>query len=443
MGEAMKGVTKAMGQMNRQMNLPALQKIMQEFEKQNEKMEMVSEVMGDAIDDALEGDEEEEETEELVSQVLDEIGINMNSELLNAPSSVVAAPAAQNKVAQVEATGNDDSGIDSDLQSSPIAWQTHMGQDWTTTYPEFCSEQNKRLHDRLSPTLYPGLSSPEIISPETPCPVRQLNARSERIALMEGGKGLEMKETSSEVVVSIFRETESLKTSSSSLEITNSSPTPNRPPIISVGSVTQRRSIARSAYSKPKSRLVELSYPINSHLVEESSQFVSSSSPSSPTRKTNAGTPKENVKTDPVAPKATLMVSQGGEDDDDEDVYTTTNLKLDENPLNCWQNEASCNLEFGSLDMVYWYVDGEETFLVKLLASSFMLRDSLTGFKNLYSITTQKRFLSSIAFRKLLPVSPLTTGGSKPTRKFDVKASLKECDDRIDQGYSIDFHGDP
>lgn len=81
MGEAMKAVTKAMGTMNRQMNLPSLQKIMQEFERQNEKMEMVSEVMGDAIDDALEGDEEEEETEELVSQVLDEIGIDMNQEV--------------------------------------------------------------------------------------------------------------------------------------------------------------------------------------------------------------------------------------------------------------------------------------------------------------------------------------------------------------------------
>ena len=78
----MKGVTKAMGQMNRQMNLPSLQKIMQEFEMQNEKMEMVTEVMGDAIDDALEGDDEEEETEGLVSQVLDEIGIDINSEVL-------------------------------------------------------------------------------------------------------------------------------------------------------------------------------------------------------------------------------------------------------------------------------------------------------------------------------------------------------------------------
>ncbi|KAF8034047.1 hypothetical protein BT93_C0356 [Corymbia citriodora subsp. variegata] len=117
MGEAMKGVTKAMGQMNRQMNLPSLQKIMQEFERQNERMEMTSEVMGDAIDDALEGDEEEEETEDLVNQVLDEIGIDVNQELVNAPSTAVAAPAAKAKVAQVEATASEDSGIDSDLQA--------------------------------------------------------------------------------------------------------------------------------------------------------------------------------------------------------------------------------------------------------------------------------------------------------------------------------------
>ncbi|EEF41013.1 vacuolar protein sorting-associated protein 2 homolog 1 [Ricinus communis] len=118
MGEAMKGVTKAMGQMNRQMNLPSLQRIMLEFERQNEKMEMVTEVMGDAIDDALEGDEEEEETEELVNQVLDEIGININNELVNAPSAAVSAPAAKNKVAQAESTGtHDESGIDDDLQA--------------------------------------------------------------------------------------------------------------------------------------------------------------------------------------------------------------------------------------------------------------------------------------------------------------------------------------
>lgn len=44
----------AMGAMNRQMNMPALQKIMRDFEMQNERMEMTSDVMGDAIDDAFE-----------------------------------------------------------------------------------------------------------------------------------------------------------------------------------------------------------------------------------------------------------------------------------------------------------------------------------------------------------------------------------------------------
>ncbi|PWA85343.1 SNF7 family protein [Artemisia annua] len=77
MGEAMKGVTKAMGKMNKQMNLPTLQKIMREFEKQNEKMEM----------------------------------------LLNAPLETVSTPAAKNKVPEAEAPTTDDDGLDSDLQA--------------------------------------------------------------------------------------------------------------------------------------------------------------------------------------------------------------------------------------------------------------------------------------------------------------------------------------
>lgn len=47
-------MVQAMGMMNKQMNMPALQKIMREFERQNERMEMTSEMMGDAIDDAFE-----------------------------------------------------------------------------------------------------------------------------------------------------------------------------------------------------------------------------------------------------------------------------------------------------------------------------------------------------------------------------------------------------
>eukprot|EP00897_Mesotaenium_endlicherianum_P004402 jgi/Mesen1/3990/ME000210S03231 len=121
MAEAMKGVTKAMGQMNKQLNLPALQKIMQEFERQNEKMEMTSEVMGDAIDDVMEGDDEEEETEDLVNQVLDEIGVDLDAQLVATPATAAQPAAAQpaGKVAQATAAGGggDDPGIDSDLQA--------------------------------------------------------------------------------------------------------------------------------------------------------------------------------------------------------------------------------------------------------------------------------------------------------------------------------------
>lgn len=49
MAQAMKGVTKAMGNMNKQMKLPEIQKIMMEFEKQSEIMDMKEEMMEDAI----------------------------------------------------------------------------------------------------------------------------------------------------------------------------------------------------------------------------------------------------------------------------------------------------------------------------------------------------------------------------------------------------------
>ncbi|CAG8438161.1 571_t:CDS:2 [Ambispora leptoticha] len=50
MAEAMKGATKAMKSMNRQMNLPAIQKIMMEFEKESELMDMKEDMMNDLVD---------------------------------------------------------------------------------------------------------------------------------------------------------------------------------------------------------------------------------------------------------------------------------------------------------------------------------------------------------------------------------------------------------
>lgn len=120
MADAMKGATKAMGLMNKRMNLPAIQAVMREFEKQNERMEMTSEVMGDAIDDAMGGEDEEEETDELIGQVLDEIGISMNEKFMAAsvPTTAQAAatPAAPQPVA-AEAMEAGGGGIDMDLQA--------------------------------------------------------------------------------------------------------------------------------------------------------------------------------------------------------------------------------------------------------------------------------------------------------------------------------------
>ncbi|KAF4662441.1 Charged multivesicular body protein 2A [Perkinsus chesapeaki] len=93
MARSMKGCTQAMIRMNKQLNLPQLQKIMQEFQEETEKMGLTEEVMGDTIDDVLGevGDEEEEEA--IVGQVLEEIGVDMNEVLANAPGS--ALPSGQ------------------------------------------------------------------------------------------------------------------------------------------------------------------------------------------------------------------------------------------------------------------------------------------------------------------------------------------------------------
>jgi len=77
MMQSMKGATSLLGSMNRQMNLPALQRIAMEFEKENDIMDQRQEMMDDAIDDVT-GVEDEEEGEEVVNQVLDEIGVDLN-----------------------------------------------------------------------------------------------------------------------------------------------------------------------------------------------------------------------------------------------------------------------------------------------------------------------------------------------------------------------------
>ncbi|KAK1280517.1 hypothetical protein QJS04_geneDACA014947 [Acorus gramineus] len=86
----MKGASKAMAAMNKEM-APAKQiKVMKEFQKQSAQMDMTIEMMSECIDETLDKDEAEEETEELTNQVLDEIGVDIASQLSSAPKGRIA-----------------------------------------------------------------------------------------------------------------------------------------------------------------------------------------------------------------------------------------------------------------------------------------------------------------------------------------------------------------
>ncbi|KAI3443582.1 hypothetical protein Pfo_000247 [Paulownia fortunei] len=105
-----------------------------------------------------------------------------------------------------------------------------------------------------------------------------------------------------------------------------------KPPI---GPAMRRRTLTKSAYSKPKSRIVEPPYPSNSKPAEQNAQtappkspYINSPNVASPSLKANSTTPKTSA---PITPRTPLMASVGGDndDDDDDDVYKTENLKLD------------------------------------------------------------------------------------------------------------------
>lgn len=91
MMQSMKGATSLLGSMNRQMNLPALQRIAMEFEKENDIMDQRQEMMDDAIDDVT-GLEDEEEGEDVVREVLDEIGVDLGQAVSAAPVFFFLSP---------------------------------------------------------------------------------------------------------------------------------------------------------------------------------------------------------------------------------------------------------------------------------------------------------------------------------------------------------------
>ncbi|KAL3522925.1 hypothetical protein ACH5RR_015759 [Cinchona calisaya] len=95
----MKGATKAMTAMNKEMAPAKQAKVIKEFQKQSSQLDMTIEMMSESIDETLDKDEAEEETEELTNQVLDEIGVDIASQLSSAPKGRIAAKKVDNATA--------------------------------------------------------------------------------------------------------------------------------------------------------------------------------------------------------------------------------------------------------------------------------------------------------------------------------------------------------
>lgn len=97
---AMKNVSRTLGMLSNQIKLPQLQASLQKYMQQSEEMEMKTEMINDALGDVLDDDDDAED--ELIQKVMDEVGLDFNENLVDAP--------AKKQEAQVE----DD--VDKDLQ---------------------------------------------------------------------------------------------------------------------------------------------------------------------------------------------------------------------------------------------------------------------------------------------------------------------------------------
>ncbi|XP_071716304.1 mechanosensitive ion channel protein 10-like [Rutidosis leptorrhynchoides] len=120
-------------------------------------------------------------------------------------------------------------------------------------------------------------------------------------------------------------------------------PSPNRPPKIpNPETLTRRKTLARSVYSKPKSRFGEQKTLIDHNMFDEMPEQAGQTSNSplrsnrasprfgGPTAASSRGTPsKETIRTVSITPKTPLMASPGpaGNVDEDEEIYKKVNIR--------------------------------------------------------------------------------------------------------------------
>lgn len=113
MAGAMATTTKTMQAVNKKMDPQKTMQTLQNFQKETAKMDMTEEMMNDTLDEIFDGSDDEEESHDIVSQVLDEIGIEISGKMAHAPSAGRKQPSA----ATSKADGISDEEIERQLKA--------------------------------------------------------------------------------------------------------------------------------------------------------------------------------------------------------------------------------------------------------------------------------------------------------------------------------------
>lgn len=95
----MAGAARAMQAVNSSPSMAHITQTLAEFDKQNQMMEMAD----DLLDDLLEDSDAEEEADQIVDQVFEEIGLDLDGQLVSAPSSRIKTRETGQRQQQEEA----------------------------------------------------------------------------------------------------------------------------------------------------------------------------------------------------------------------------------------------------------------------------------------------------------------------------------------------------
>jgi charged multivesicular body protein 2A len=134
MKDAMKGAAKAMHIMNMQMDLPAMQSFVKTYAFENEQVQEKQKLMDKAIDEMMTMPEDEKEEAELMSQILDEIGIKITTQLADAPNKshqLQQQTLSDKKVSTMETSGGGPNNNNNNNVTFVLDKKDYLGDDLT------------------------------------------------------------------------------------------------------------------------------------------------------------------------------------------------------------------------------------------------------------------------------------------------------------------------